>query len=342
MGRLGAGAPGRRRPPPRDAHRGAHDRRRAFAVPRDRGGDLGDTTRSPPPGAVVATVLAAVLVAGSAFAVAAANSIAYGDEQRFPLRTPPGLYAGPLPLARALVVAASREARSSWPTATDRPRARGAGDRRARGAVPGPGVAQPSRRWLDLLVPAGLVVADPLTLADPVLFIREHIVSVRAVDGSAPVPADVLDVRLGATAGWTRFLTFDEEAELMRSTRARRGARAGIRLALSSWRRCDATTCWRRRPGGASASRSRLPKCGGKVCWRLANLTSWRARGLPGGPGRPQFQTGLRRLLLPVVVRAAGVGGAARACLPGKLQPSGSGGHGSVWSRVAPGEVQAS
>ena len=31
-----------------------------------------------------------------------------------------------------------------------------------------------SRRWA-VLVPAGFVVVDPLTLADPVLFLREHV-----------------------------------------------------------------------------------------------------------------------------------------------------------------------
>jgi hypothetical protein len=193
----------------------------AFAVLAVAAAIWADTDALAASGAVTATVVAAVLVAGSAFALAAANSIAYGDEQRFPLRTPPGLYAGPLPLARALVVAGIAGGPLlladgeivlglvalvvGLPAALFLARA----------------LHSLSRRWL-VLVPAGLVVADPLTLADPVLFIREHIVSVRAVDGSAPVPADVLDVRLGAAAGST-LLTFDEEAELMRSTRARRG-----------------------------------------------------------------------------------------------------------------------
>ena len=90
----------------------------AFAVLAIAAAIWADTDALAAAGAVVATVLAAVLVAGSAFALAAANSIAYGDEQRFPLRTPPGLYAGPLPLAAAPWWSrASRGARSSWPTA---------------------------------------------------------------------------------------------------------------------------------------------------------------------------------------------------------------------------------
>ncbi len=172
-------------------------------------------------GAVAATAVAAVLVAGSDLAVAAANAVAYGDEQRFPLRTPPGLYAGPLPLARALVVAgiaggplllADGEVLLGivavvvgYPAALFLARA----------------LHSLSRRWV-VLVPAGLVVADPLTLADPVLFIREHIVAVRALAATTAVPSEALDLRLGATAG-TVLLAFDEEVELMRSTRARRG-----------------------------------------------------------------------------------------------------------------------
>jgi hypothetical protein len=172
-------------------------------------------------GAVAATAVAAGLVAGSALAIAAANAIAYGDEQRFPLRTPPGLYAGPLPIARALVVAGVAGGPLlladgdvvlgivavviGFPVALFLARA----------------LHSLSRRWV-VLVPAGLVVADPLTLADPVLFIREHIVAVRALAATTAVPTEALDLRLGATAG-TVLLAFDEEVELMRSTRARRG-----------------------------------------------------------------------------------------------------------------------
>ena len=56
-----------------------------------------------------------------------------------------------------------------------------------------------SRRWA-VLVPAGFVVVDPLTLADPVLFLREHVREV-APEPPPAAPADVLDLRLGAGAG---------------------------------------------------------------------------------------------------------------------------------------------
>jgi hypothetical protein len=54
-----------------------------------------------------------------------------------------------------------------------------------------------ARRFL-VLVPAGVVVVDPLTLADPVLMRREEIAQVRALDGRA---AHGLDLRLGTRAG---------------------------------------------------------------------------------------------------------------------------------------------
>jgi hypothetical protein len=199
-------------------------------------------------GAVVATALAQLLVSGSALAVDAANAIAYADERRFPLRTPPGLYAGPLPIARALVVAGL----AGGPLLV----ADGdyvLGILAVLGGLPlalflARALHSLSRRWV-VLVPAGLVIADPLTLADPVLFIREHIVAVRAVPASMPVAEDMLDLRLGATAGST-LLTFDEEAELLRATRARRGGRlvSVSRILVASVRRDEllATAAQRR------------------------------------------------------------------------------------------------
>ncbi len=72
-----------------------------------------------------------------------------------------------------------------------------------------------------VLVPAGIVVLDRLTLADPVLFTREHVRGIRALP-TARAPRDVLDLRLGATAGGMS-LTLDEDADLMRAARGRRG-----------------------------------------------------------------------------------------------------------------------
>jgi hypothetical protein len=220
----------------------------AFAVLAVAAAIWADTTALAAAGAVAATVVAMVLVSGSELAIAAANSIAYGDEQRFPLRTPPGLYAGPLPLARALVVAGV----AGGPLLL--------ADGRIVLGLAALAVGVPvalllvrslhglSRRWL-VLVPAGVVVVDPLTLADPVLFLREHVMSMRGVVGTAPVPAGALDLRLGATAGSTA-VTFDEEADLLRATRARRGGEVvtTTRIVVATVRRADLlTTAARRR-----------------------------------------------------------------------------------------------
>ena len=61
-------------------------------------------------------------------------------------------------------------------------------------------VHQLSRRWV-VLVPAGIVIADPLTLTDPVLFVRERVMGIGPADPGRRPPADALDLRLGAVLG---------------------------------------------------------------------------------------------------------------------------------------------
>lgn len=172
--------------------------------------------------AVVATLAAAVLAARPAIAFAAVNAIAYGDEERFPLRVPPALFLGPLPLARLVLGAAV----VAGPLLL-------ADERWIAGAV-ALAVGIPvvilaaralhglSKRWA-VLVPAGFVVVDPLTLSDPVLFVREHILSLRTAPQKAPPDEWILDLRLGATLG-SLSLTLDQPAEIFRAPRARRGA----------------------------------------------------------------------------------------------------------------------
>jgi len=171
-------------------------------------------------GAVTATLIAAALAAGGEIAIAAANAVAYGDERRYPLRTPPALFLGPLPAARLLAVGGAvagplllADGRVLWgaialvlgvPVAALAARA----------------LHGLSRRWL-VLVPAGVVVVDPMALADNVLFPREHVRALRAFNTDEP-PGDALDLRLGATLG-SVLLRFDEPAELTRAVRARRG-----------------------------------------------------------------------------------------------------------------------
>ena len=90
-----------------------------------------------------------------------------------------------------------------------------------------------SRRWA-VLVPAGFVVVDPLTLADPTLFLREHIRHV-APEMPGPATPGTLDLRLGASAG-SVSVGFDDDVDLVRASRGRRGGEtvttAEIRIAL--------------------------------------------------------------------------------------------------------------
>ncbi len=113
-----------------------------------------------------ATVLAATTAATTDAFV---DGSSYGHERRFGLRVPPALLAGPAPLAwlataGPVVAAPVLAAAGSWvPAALVT----------AAGAVLVPRAVRAlhglSRRWV-VFVPAGLVVHDPLVLADPVLF----------------------------------------------------------------------------------------------------------------------------------------------------------------------------
>jgi hypothetical protein len=181
-------------------------------------------------GAVVATLLTAVLASDTEIAVAAANGIAYGDEQRFPLRTPPALFLAPLPLARVALVAGI----ATGPLLLADGRVI-AGIVALLVGVPVVAVAARalhslSRRWV-ILVPAGVVVLDPLTLADPTLFVRQHVRTLRSAEGSAPPGDASLDLRLGATISSVE-LVLDGDTDLVRAARGRRGGTTVTATAL--------------------------------------------------------------------------------------------------------------
>jgi hypothetical protein len=136
------------------------------------------------------------------------NGGAYANESRWPLRPPGAVLLGPLELAWAAVVAVP---------------AVGALLLAARQWIVG-GVVTPvgvvavwvlgralhglSRRWA-VLVPAGLVLHDPATLAQPVLFRRELIESL----GPAPADSDSLDLTQGAP-GLALELILTEKVEM--------------------------------------------------------------------------------------------------------------------------------
>ena len=175
--------------------------------------------------ALVAAVVAAVLVIGlPAVSFACANAIAYGDERRHPLRTPPVLWLGPLPVAPLLVAGGI----AGGPLLLADGRI-GAGIVALVVGLPIAALAARSlhslsRRWA-VLVPAGLVIVDPMTLPDPVLFVRERIESLRATQRREPVPPSALDLRLGARGG-SATMTLDRPAELLHTRRGLRAAAA--------------------------------------------------------------------------------------------------------------------
>jgi hypothetical protein len=143
--------------------------------------------------AIVTSSFAVATALSSPVAHASAASTAYGPERRFPLRVPlsllvaplpvsvavvaAGIAAGPLLLANGDVVAGVAAIVVGFPIAAALIRSLSALD----------------RRWI-VLVPAGLVVVDPLTFPDPVLLPREHIESLRRapVDARVREPGEIL------------------------------------------------------------------------------------------------------------------------------------------------------
>ena len=153
-----------------------------------------------------------------AFGLVCVNGPAYPGECRFLLRVPGALLIGPLALAWALAVAGVAAgplliAARQW----------AAGAIALIVGVPSAVVLMRSmhalsRRWA-VFVPAGLVLHDPLTLVDPVLFPR------RSVDVLRPAPADTDSLDLTQRApGLALELLLLDKAEL---TLVKPGARAG-------------------------------------------------------------------------------------------------------------------
>jgi len=149
--------------------------------------------------AIVGAFAAMVLALSAPFASAAANARAYGDEYRFTLRVPLPLVLAPVPVAVLLVglgaalgpllVADGRVVPGviaiviGWPLAALLVRA----------------LHPLSCRWL-VLVPAGVAIADPLTLTEPVLIRREQIDHFGRVTATS-LGGEALDLRVGTLIG---------------------------------------------------------------------------------------------------------------------------------------------
>jgi hypothetical protein len=173
--------------------------------------------------AVAATVLSGGLAAASPLvSLACANGAAYGDERRSPLRIPPVLWLGLLPSAPLLVATGV----AAGPLLLADARVGPGGAALVVGlpvaAFAARSLHSLSRRWA-VLVPAGLVLVDPLTLPDPVLFVRERIESLRIMQRGEPVPPGALDLRLGVTRD-SMALTIDRPTEFLQARRGRRGS----------------------------------------------------------------------------------------------------------------------
>jgi hypothetical protein len=127
---------------------------------------------------VLATTVALAGVTTDAFV----DGSSYGSERRFGLRVPPLLALGPVPLSWLVMAAAALvpvlAAARQWPAAFLAAVVAGAGGRFALRAL-----HQLSRRWI-VFVPAGMVLHDPLVLADAVLIPR------RAITRLGPALAD--------------------------------------------------------------------------------------------------------------------------------------------------------
>jgi hypothetical protein len=189
----------------------------------------GDATTAAWVLALVVTVAACALSVRGDFARVCAQGAAYGDEERFPLKVPPalafvivpiaivlvgaGIATGPMLLGARQWVAGAVAVAVGWPLAFLLARL----------------VHQLSRRWV-VLVPAGIVIADPLTLTDPVLFVRERVTGLGPADPRRRPPDDALDLRLGALIGSCALLLTDE-ADLMRRVRGQ-GVRVQAGLIL--------------------------------------------------------------------------------------------------------------
>jgi hypothetical protein len=183
-------------------------------------------------GAVVATAVAgetsplalawaavtAVWTFAPPFAVACVNGPAYSNERRLPLRAPGALLIGALPLAWALSVAGMTSgplllAAREWVAG-------------ALTLVVGFPLAalllrslhSLSRRWV-VFVPAGVVLHDPITLVDPVLFRRRSIELLHP----APADTDALDLTQGSPGLALELLLVDKAEVTLLKPGTRRG-----------------------------------------------------------------------------------------------------------------------
>lgn len=149
-------------------------------------------------GALGAALCAVPVVTGATVAHASAQNVSYGYERRFPLRSPFALIVGGIPVAAALVILGATTGVVLL-----------ADERYLHGVIalvvglPFAGLLARAlhgldTRWL-IVVPAGFVIADSLTLSDPVLIPESALQEIGTAPTRAPVGS--LDLRLGIAHG---------------------------------------------------------------------------------------------------------------------------------------------
>lgn len=159
--------------------------------------------------AVAWSVLATVVFFLPETGVAYVNGPAYPNERRYPLRVPGPLLLGPLYLSWTLTVGAPIAAvlllaSEQWVAGAIAVVVAGAA-----GWFLGRALHGLSRRWV-VFVPAGLVLHDPMSLYDPVLFPKLQIAGVDL----APAGTDALDLTQGSP-GIALELVLRETAKLV-------------------------------------------------------------------------------------------------------------------------------
>ncbi len=171
--------------------------------------------------AAIGALVAFVLAATPTFGRVSADGVAYGDERRFPLKVPPALFLGPLPASVALIAAGiaggpllladKRWVPGAIACAVGFPVA----------AALLRSVHSLAKRWA-VLVPAGIVIADAMTLSDTTLFPREFVASIAPETPGASTDG-VTDLRVGAVRDSLQML-LTEPTDLIRVRRGRNEA----------------------------------------------------------------------------------------------------------------------
>jgi hypothetical protein len=165
--------------------------------------------------ALATSVVAVTVVLLPETAESFVNGPAYPNERRFPLRVPTPLLFGPIVLGWALTMGSPAAAVLLVAAGQWVPGLAAAVLAVASGIVFARALHGLARRWV-VFVPAGLVLHDPMSLADPVLFPKTRITAI-GLAGGDPAALDLTQ----KAAGLTLELVVNEKAPLVLAGRGR-------------------------------------------------------------------------------------------------------------------------